>query len=51
MFFLFYNGKLKICNAKFGQYCRTAEKHVKCWKFKKIRPLYLHNTPPITIEK
>ena len=39
---LLYNGKLKICNVKFGQYCRMAEKHVKYWKFKKIRPLYMH---------
>ena len=48
---LVYNGKLKICNVKFGQYCRTAEKLVKRWKLKKIRPLYIPNTPPITIEK
>ena len=43
------NGKLKICNVKFGQYCRMVEKHVKRWKLIKIRPL--NNTPPITIQK
>ena len=32
---LVYNGKLKKFNVKFGQYCRTAEKHVKRWKLKK----------------
>ena len=42
---------VKICNVKFGQYFRMAEKQVKRWKLKKIRQLYIHNTPPITIEK